>query len=87
MRLYPFEDGLFIKSISKKYEQACGRKVVKIGHLTAAEAMKRLSRFVAAENEMTVLEYIPRYFIHDGPLLHYIGATDSSNQVTLLLTD
>ena len=87
MRLYPFEDGLFVKSISKKYEKACGKKVVKIGSLTAEETMKRLSRFVAADNEMTVLEYIPRYFVHDGPLLRYIGASDSSDKVTLLLAN
>ena len=87
VRLYPFEDGLFIKSISKKYEKACGKKVLKIGSLTSDEAMKRLSRFVAADNEMTVLEYIPRFFIHDGPLLQYIGASDSSDRVNLLLAD
>jgi len=84
---YPFEDGLYIRSISKKYEGACGKKVIKIGSLTAEEAMHRLSRFVAADNEMTVLEYLPRFFMNDGPLLHYIGASDSSDSIHLLLAD
>ncbi len=87
VRFYPFEDGLYVKSISKKYEQACGKKVIRIGRLTADEVMKRLSRFVAADNEMTVLEYIPRFFIHDGPLLQYIGASPLLDKVSLLLAD
>lgn len=84
---YPFEDGLYIRTISKKYDRACGKKVVKIGSLTAEEAMHRLSRFVAADNEMTVLEYLPRFFLNDGPLLQYIGASDSSDDIHLLLAD
>ena len=87
VRFYAFEDGLYIKSISKTYEKACGKKVIKIGSLTAEEAMNRLARFVAADNEMTILEYIPRFFIHDGPLLQYIGASHSSDKVNLLLAD
>jgi len=84
---YPFEDGLYIRSISKKYEGACGKKVIKIGGLTAEEAMRRLSRFVAADNEMTVLEYLPRFFMNDGPLLQYTGASQSSDEIHLLLAD
>jgi len=84
---YPFEDGLYIRTISKKYGGACGKKVIKIGSLTAEEAMHRLSRFVAADNEMTVLEYLPRFFMNDGPLLQYIGASHSSDDIHLLLAD
>ena len=87
VRFYPFEDGLYIRSIAKRYDKACGKKVLKIGSLTAEEVMRRLSRFVAADNEMTVLEYLPRHFMNDGPLLQYIGACNSPDEVRLLLAD
>jgi hypothetical protein len=87
VRFYPFEDGLYVRSVAKKHERACGRKVIKIGSLTAEEAMQRLSRFVPADNDMTVLEYLPRSFMNDGPLLHYIGASPSPDEVQLLLAD
>lgn len=87
VRFYPFEDGLFVLSIHKKYERALGKKVIKIGNLTALETMNRLARFIPADNAMSTLNYMPRGFLNDGPLLKYIGASDSEDQVTLLLAD
>ena len=84
---YPFNDGLYVIYTPVKYKNILGRKVIKIGNLTAENAMKELSRFIAADNEMTALGSIPRFCLNDGQLLHYIGAGDSHQKITLTLAN
>jgi hypothetical protein len=85
VRFYPFEDGLYVLSTVEVYKEILGKKVVKLGKLTSEEAMKDLARFVSADNNMTILGNIPRWFLNDGQLLRYIGASDSPERMTLSL--
>ncbi len=82
---YPFSDGLYVGAAAAQYESILGKRVVRMGKLTSAEAMRELARFVPADNENTVLANIPRFFLNDGQLLHYIGASDSPDSMTLTL--
>lgn len=85
IRYYPFQDGLYVASVSKRYRGMLGKKVIRIGNLTVEEAMRALARFVAADNKMTILANVPRWCLNDGQLLHYIGAGDSPNKITIAL--
>jgi tetratricopeptide (TPR) repeat protein len=82
---YPFSDGLYVAAAAERYEPILGKRVVRMGKLTSAEVMRELARFVAADNENTVLANMPRFFLNDGQLLRYIGASDSPNSMTLTL--
>lgn len=82
---YPFEDGLYVLAATEPYETVVGKKVVKFGALTTDEAMRELARFIGADNSMTALANIPRWCLDDGQLLHYIGASDSAERITLSL--
>lgn len=50
-QLYWFNDGVYVLSASKEYEQAVGGKVIKIGTLKTAEALEAIRPLVAYENE------------------------------------
>jgi TPR repeat protein len=45
--------------------------------------MRELGRFAAADNSMTTLAILPRFFLNDGQLLRYVGASDSPDSITL----
>ncbi len=80
---YPFSDGLYVAATAERYEPTLGKRVVRMGTLTSAEVMHELARFVAADNENTALANIPRFFLNDGQLLRYIGASDSPDSMKL----
>ncbi|UCF04943.1 MAG: hypothetical protein JSV33_13630 [bacterium] len=82
---YPFSDGLYVAATTERYEPILGKKVVRMGKLISSEVMHELARFVAADNENTVLANLPRFFLNDGQLLRYIGASDSPDSMTLTL--
>jgi hypothetical protein len=52
VRMYLFEDGLYVKSAPQKHADLVGAKVKRIGDLDAGEALRRASEIVAADNEM-----------------------------------
>jgi hypothetical protein len=80
---YPYDDGLYVVASAEEYEATLGKKVVRIGKLTSDEAMRELARFVAGDNDMATLALIPIFFLNDGQLLRYIGASDSPDSITL----
>jgi hypothetical protein len=82
---YPFSDGLYVAAAAERHEPILGKRVVRMGKLTSEEVMHELARFIAADNENTVLANLPRFFLNDGQLLRYIGANDSPDRMTLTL--
>jgi hypothetical protein len=82
---YPFDDGLYVAAAAEQYGAIVGRKVVRIGSLVTDEAMHKLARFVAGDNDMTILGNLPRFFLNDGQLLRYVGACDSPDSIGLRL--
>jgi hypothetical protein len=88
IRFYPFEDGLYILSVAKEYEDILGKKVLKFGSMTAEETMNYLARFIPGDNYMAALANIPWWNLNnDGQLLHYIGASDFSDKIVLRLAN
>ncbi|MEZ5424848.1 MAG: tetratricopeptide repeat protein [Pyrinomonadaceae bacterium] len=63
LRVYLFEDGLYLQAVEARYAGLAGAKVVKIGKLSAEEAFDKVSRILARDNEMFLKAYTPRYLI------------------------
>lgn len=82
---FPFSDGLYVNVAAEQYEPILGKRVVRMGKLTSEEAMREMARFVAADNENTVLANMPQFYLSDGQLLRYIGASDSPDSIILTL--
>ncbi len=59
IRLYLYEDGLFIRKAPPAYASLVGGKIVKFSDLSADEAIKRILELVPADNEMGRRENAP----------------------------
>jgi hypothetical protein len=82
---YPYDDGQYDTAAAERYEAILGKKVLKFGRMNAEETMHRLGRFVGADNEMTILANLPRFFLSDGQLLHFVGASVAPDSIALEL--
>ena len=79
-----FSDGLAILSTTPQYTAALGTHVLRIGSLTAEEALAAASPYIAYENQNWLRASSPGYLNKLG-LLREIGAVDAENSVTLTL--
>lgn len=59
VRFYQFTDGLFIQKAAPEYIGLAGAKVLRIGSLSAAEALRLTDALAFADNEMGVKELSP----------------------------
>jgi len=58
-KLYLFSDGLFVQKAAPEYAEMVGSKVVKIGSMSADEAVKTVGQAAFADNEMGVKDLTP----------------------------
>ena len=84
VRFYLFRDGLFVISADKKHQKIVGKKVVKIGKLTADEVIKRFSIITPADNKYGVIKKI-EYVLNRSEVLKHLGASDMFNKITLIM--
>jgi len=84
LQMYWFSDGLYIQGIHKKYQDQLGAKVLKIGKLTAEEAMEAVRPVVSAENESFFKAY-GVYYLAIPEVLKAKGIVDSDKKVPFLL--
>ncbi|REJ76109.1 MAG: hypothetical protein DWQ47_10835 [Acidobacteria bacterium] len=74
IRLYMYEDGLFVQKIDKGFADYAGARVTKIGHLAAADAVEAVTPLIARDNEMWARFYAP-YFLTTPEILHSLRIT------------
>jgi len=84
VNLYQFSDGLFVIGGSAAGAPLVGSKVLRLGTLTAEEALQRVAPFVPRDNAMGLLVHGPRYLIHPV-VLEAIGAVSDTVAVPLVL--
>lgn len=63
VRIELFSDGWFITSISKKYSEAYGAKVLKVGDINVEDVMNKIVEIVPADNEWGAKYFAPKYFM------------------------
>ena len=59
--LYWLKDGLYVLAAEERYADVVGGRVVRIGNVSADEAMARVAELVHRDNTMGVLSIAPRY--------------------------
>jgi len=72
IRVYWFEEGLFIVGASPKYSSLLGARVDSIGKISAAEALARVGSLISHDNSQGVLQYSPIY-LTTPEVLHALG--------------
>jgi len=61
VRMYEFEDGIFITAIHEDYADAIGSKVITIGNFSAEESLGRIKDIAAHDNEHSLKYSAPMY--------------------------
>jgi len=85
VNLYDFEDGIFVEGVQKGDEKALGAKVLKIGDMAIAEAIKAVRVVAPVENDFYFKAYGLR-FLTVPEILHAQGVIPQmSKTVTMTL--
>jgi tetratricopeptide (TPR) repeat protein len=63
VKLYLFREGLFVRSAKREYADLVGSRVVRIGGITADEAVARAGEMIGKDNEMDVRFFAPHLLV------------------------
>ncbi len=84
VKLYLYQDGLFVQSASPQNATAIGGRVIKIGNATADEAYKKASEITFRDNEMTVKDRAP-YFLTVPEVLNGLGLISDAEKASFIV--
>ncbi|HEX8256505.1 MAG TPA: hypothetical protein VF589_02630 [Allosphingosinicella sp.] len=85
LKLYLFEDGLYVRAAAPAQAGLVGAKVEAIGGVPVAEAIRRAAEISAAENAIGPKLYVP-IFLAMPDILHALGLSDRPDAATLSLS-
>ena len=86
LRVYLFEDDLYLQAAESRYADFVGKQVVRIGNCSATEALKKVGKVLARDNEMYLKAYTPRYLIVPE-VLNALGIIDDMNKADYTIRD
>ncbi|MDB5231678.1 MAG: peptidase [Chitinophagaceae bacterium] len=86
VNLYWFIDGIYVRSVDKKYEKYAGAKVTRIGGLSIEDAIKKLRVYIHGGNEMAIHDILPSRLVIPE-VLQTIGAIKEMGNVSVELQD
>ena len=84
VQLYSFADGIFVVATDAGHESLLGAQVKAIGGYPAAEAFRRVSAVVSADNE-SQLHWLAPLVMTIPEVLHGLHITRDQNQVPLVI--
>jgi hypothetical protein len=82
LELYRFSDGLFIRRISAEQADLAGAKLLRLGSVTADEAIRRVSGIISRDNEMGVWEDAP-FFLAIPEVLEALEIADGLDSLAM----
>jgi hypothetical protein len=85
LRLYLFEDGLFVRAAAPQYASLVGSRIEAVGGVPVDEAIKRVSEIVSKDNEMGTKLMAP-IFIDMPDILQALKLSPTSKAATFTLT-
>jgi hypothetical protein len=84
LKLYDFDDGIFIRAAMPKWAGLIGWRVDAIGGVPIAEAQRRVGELVSADNEMGKKELVPLY-LEMPAILQALGLSSRHDVAVLTL--
>ena len=82
VRLFLFEEGLFVTATDPRYSRLCGAEVLRFGGLGVDEVMAALDPVIGRDNQWWPKQVAP-LLMCQLPLLHALGAVPDPGEVTL----
>ena len=84
IRLYAYEEGLFVQEAHREFADMLGGKVVRIGSVSTAEAVEIVGKLVSRDNDMGLTSRAP-YYLASPELLHAVGIIDDMEAATFVV--
>lgn len=85
VKLYEFDDGLFIRAVAPGHEQLLGVRVDAVGGVPIAEARSRVATLVSGDNMMAARTMVPLYLAMPD-VLQAVGLSDDRSRATFTVT-
>jgi hypothetical protein len=85
LKLYLFEDGLYVRAAAPEHATLVGAKVEAVGGVAAAEAIRRVGEISPRDNEITPKMYAP-IFLGMPEILHALKLAPASDAAVLSLS-
>lgn len=85
LKLYLFEDGLYVRAAAPQHAALVGSRVDAIGGVPVAEAMRRAAEIASRDNEIGPKLFIPLYLAMPD-ILHALRLSDSRDAASLTLS-
>jgi len=84
VKFYLFKDGLYVRAARMENAEILGARIVRIGNLTAEEAVERAGEIVGRDNPMNVRFFAP-HLLAMPEILHALKISDSMERVSLTI--
>ena len=84
LKLYLFEEGLFVRAARPDYAPLVGAEVVEIGGVPVAEAVRRAHAIISVDNVIGYRPFVPLYLAMPG-VLHALELSNSADTAVLKL--
>src|SRR5262245_39504984 len=82
LQLYHFSDGLFVIDAAEGHERWVGRRLLRLGPVSADDAMKRMADVVSRDNEMGV-RWIGPFLLRFRGTLEMLGLPAGAPRIKL----
>ena len=86
LRLYLYEDGLYVHAAATEYAHAVGARVVRIGNVSAEDAAAAVGQVVSYDNEMMIKDVLPHRLVIPE-ILHALGLVDQVDAAEFVVVD
>ncbi|MCH7548814.1 MAG: hypothetical protein IH969_04635 [Candidatus Krumholzibacteriota bacterium] len=83
---YIFTDGLFVRSAESRYASVVGKRVKRVGKLSAADALERCASVTQRDNTQQIKWIAPRW-MSAVEVLHGLGIIENRDHVDLVVAD
>jgi tetratricopeptide (TPR) repeat protein len=84
VKLYLFQDGLYVRAAARESADLVGARVVRIGRVTAAEACDAVREIIGRDNEMDVKFFAP-FLLTMPEVLHALALIDDMESAPFLV--
>ena len=85
LKLYLFEDGLYIRAAAPAHAELVGARIEAIGGVPVEEAIKRVVPLASVDNEIGTRHFVPLY-LNMPDILHALGLSKDRGSATLKLS-
>ncbi len=80
IKLYVFNDGVFVRAATREYSKLIGARLVKIGNVSIGDAYESVKQIIGRDNEMDIKFFVP-FLLTMPEILNGLGLIDQMENV------